>query len=1140
MEEPEKSAAAKREEATLAFWKREQIFEKSIEKKSTRGDFVFYEGPPTANGMPGIHHLEARAYKDAIPRYKTMRGYRVERRAGWDTHGLPVELQVEKELGFSGKPDIEKYGIAAFNKKCRESVFRYIDLWAKFTTRIGYWVDETKAYFTLDSAYMEMVWHLFAKTAKDGRLYRDYKVVPWCPRCGTALSSHELAQGYAEVKDLSITAKFELIDEPGTFFLAWTTTPWTLPGNVGLAVGKKIRYVTIETKEIVKGTPLRYILAKDRIAPLFGADEYAVVAEIKGEDLVGRRYRPLFAYAEALAPEAEKPKFEKAFRVYPADFVTTEDGTGIVHTAVMYGQEDFELGNQVGLPKVHLVDPEGHFIPGTDFLAGRSVIEEQTSVEILKDLQDRGLLFAKESYAHTYPFCWRCKTRLVYYARNSWYIRMHDLRDTLVAENSKIHWEPDYIREGRMGEWLANAKDWAISRERYWGTPLPVWRSDDGKEQLVVDSIDMLQKHVKKSGNTYILMRHGEAEHNVAGLVNGRDRDRYPLTENGRRQAMEAGAAFKEKRITKIYASPFLRSRQTAAIVAKAVGIPESAVIIDERLRELSLGKFEEAKYTDFLDYRDQHMHSCDDALPEGESYQDARRRFGEFLYELERTEERQSILIVSHGIAFEAMETAAAGLSKQDAWKAIKGMHAKRGEYKMLDFTPMPHNEDFELDLHRPYIDDTVLVSAKGTDLRRVPEVMDVWFDSGSMPFAQAASERGSTSLDAFTKHVPYPGDYICEAIDQTRGWFYTLLAIGVLSGRGMSFKNAISLGHLLDANGQKMSKSKGNVVDPWVQIEKWGVDTLRFWMYTVTQPGDSKNYDEKTVRESAKVLSWIENSAAFYSLFAPAHPTQDPHSENTPPVIDRWMRARTHLAVALVTEAMDDYRPFEAGRALASLAEDLSQWYVRRIRDRARDDDAAALDTLRDTLRTAALLLAPFAPFLAEDVFAKVKMPDDPMSVHLADWPHVDHAARRPALFKKLFPLAEHDDLLSGMERVRVRASEGLQLRQKAGIKVRQPLAKFTIPEKMNDEFLAVLAEEVNVKRAVSGIELALDTTLTPALIVEGDERAMARAVAEARKSEGFHARDKVSVKRHSDGKYAVLLSTGETRFDLFRNAS
>lgn len=1110
-ETPKKSDSALREERILQFWKENRIFEKSLEKDAPEGEFVFFEGPPTANAVPALHHLEARAFKDALPRYKTMRGYRVRRKAGWDTHGLPVELQIEKELGFTGKQDIEAFGVTAFNRKCKESVLRHIDVWSKFTDRIGYWVDQTKAYFTFDPSYMESLWSIMKKVDGDGRLFKDYRIVPWCSRCGTALSSHELAQGYEEVKDLSVTAKFKVVGEENTYLLAWTTTPWTLPGNIALAVGEKISYGIYE-KEGEK------VILANALAEKVLPEGWQKASDISGKELVGKNYEPLYPYVRDIAKDGEREKFEKAFQVYPADFVTTEDGTGIVHTAVMYGADDFVLGQKLGLPKVHTVGADGKFVSGTGAFEGRFVKDEEVAVDMVKDLAGRELLFSKAKYEHTYPFCWRCKTPLIYYARDSWYIRMQDLKENLLAENAKVNWEPEHIRDGRMGEWLANVKDWSISRERYWGTPLPVWESEDGKERLVIGSVEEMKERVKKSGNTYFAMRHGEAETNVAHIACNDDSVPSALTEFGRSQALRAGAGLAGRGITRIIASPLQRGRETASAVAEALGLSPSAISYDERLREVGFGVLNGRPIAEYLALF-QNMDEFMGTRPEGgESWTDMRRRLGAFIYELEEKHENETILIVTHGSPLRMLTAVSRGLSIREFvkdWEAARD--PLNGEVRELSFVPVPHNDDYELDLHRPFVDEVVLMGDGGTPLRRIKEVMDVWFDSGAMPFAQ---DHYPFKHKERVEGVGYPADFISEAIDQTRGWFYTLLAVGVLMGRGTAYKNVICLGHLLDKEGKKMSKSKGNVVDPWEAMDEYGVDALRFWMYSVNQAGDSKSFDPKTVKEAVRTLSWLSNSVKFYELFK-----TDSEVSGETQSIDRWMRARTAETVSEVTKHMDAYQLYGATRALEQLFGDLSQWYVRRVRERVREGDASALATLRHVLETSSRLLAPFSPMLAEEVFQAVRRPEEVESVHLALWPESEKV---------------DEALVEEMAKVRVLASEALMLRQKAGIVVRQPLASLSIPGEISKELSAILADEVNVKEIVMGKDaVALDTNLTPELIAEGDERAFDRAVAEVRKELGLSMKDKVTVSR-GDGSYQVELSTGTEKFSLTVNAS
>ncbi|MDP2788620.1 MAG: class I tRNA ligase family protein [bacterium] len=1139
--ENKKSNAVSREEQVLNFWKENKIFNKTLEKKSPKGEFVFYEGPPTANTKPALHHLEARAFKDAIPRYKTMQGYHVRRKAGWDTHGLPVELQVEKKLGLNSKKAIEEYGIAKFNQECRENVWEQIDLWNKFTERIGFWLDQENPYVTYKNDYIESVWNVIKQADEQKLLYKDYKVVPWCPRCETALSSHELAQGYEDVKDLSITAKFPFrtddspseptsngTDKIKKYFLAWTTTPWTLPGNIALAVGEEIDYVEIK----VKGEIL--VLAKARLALI--TDTYEIVATHKGKEMVGMQYEPLFPYLKTLL-EQEGESTEKAFRIYSANFVNTQDGTGIVHTAVMYGQDDFELGTKVGLPKYHLVNPDGKFIKGTGFLEGRFVREEKDgkptmAIDIIKNLQDRNLFFSKENYLHSYPHCWRCHTALVYYARDSWYIRMSDkkIKKKLISENKKINWEPAHTRDGRFGEWLKDIKDWAISRERYWGTPLPVWECTRCDKRKVIRSLEDLKKNSKKSSNQYLVMRHGEAEHNAKNIYSSNQTKNH-LTAKGHEQVLETTKSLRNKKINKIFCSPFLRTKETAELVAEEIGFPKSEIIYDARIRELEFGDFSERPVSEYWDYAKDKILDFDTKIPGGESYQDAKNRIGEFLYEIDKKFTNETILIISHGLAVELFPGLIEGADKKRSLGIFHSQLKNRPAvlHREHEFTQLPHNTDYELDYHRPYIDEVKLVCGCDNDMLRSKEVMDVWFDSGAMPFAQ---DHYPFENKNWVEGKGYPADYISEAIDQTRGWFYTLHAVGILMGKGRAYKNVICLGHLLDANGKKMSKSLGNIVDPWEMIEKYGVDTLRLWMYSVNQPGESKNFDEKTVQLlNQQVFGLLYNVLAFYELFRDKKLEHDEEKIEPDNILDQWILVRLILLVSECTEKLDDYKLLEPVRAVRDFINDLSTWYLRRSRDVIKDGDSSSKQTLYFVLKTLAKVMAPFAPFAAENIWLKLKTKEDVESVHLAKWPSMSSMGRY--------------DVIEFMQRTRDIVSLGLEARQQAKIQVRQPLARLKVRNlKLKHEYLELIKDELNVKEIVVDEslekEVELNTKITPDLKDEGNYRELARALQDMRKKQGLTPSDVVTLffgtnkeskefihKFESDLKKAVLIS-------------
>ncbi|MDD4352047.1 MAG: isoleucine--tRNA ligase [Candidatus Gracilibacteria bacterium] len=849
-----KQSFPKLEEAILEFWKKKNIFQKTLAKNKKGKRYVFYEGPPTANGQPGIHHVLARAFKDVMPRYKTMNGYLVERKGGWDTHGLPVELQVEKEIGISGKPDIEKYGIAEFNQKCKESVWKYTEAWEKLTERMGYWVDMEHPYVTYHTPYVESLWWVFRQIWDKGLLYKDFKIVPYCARCGTPLSSHEVALGYKDVKDISVTAKFKVKGEDNLYLLAWTTTPWTLIGNTALTVGPKIDYVKIK-----KGDEF-LVLAKARMDAYKKelGEDIEIVEEFKGAKLVGLEYEPLYPFWGG--------KFEeKGWYVVGEDFVTTEDGSGIVHMA-LYGEDDYNVIKKYNMPRIKHVNEEGKFIAGTGQFAGKYFKQEGLDIEILKELGARGLAFHKEKYEHSYPHCWRCDTELMYFAIDSWYIKMSELRNNLVKNNKAINWYPENVKEGRFGKWLEEIRDWAISRSRYWGTPLPIWECTGCDHKLCVGSVEELEK--------------------LGGSL---------------------------------------------------------------------------------------------------------------------------------------------------------------------------PKNKEGEVDLHRPYVDDIKIKCEKcGKEMKRVEDVADCWFDSGSMPVAQLhyPFEHEKDFKNYF------PAEFICEAVDQTRGWFYTLLAVSTLLFDQTSYKNVICLGHILDGEGKKMSKSKGNVVAPWEVFDKEGADSCRWYMYSASPSGNSRNFSVELVDKSLrKFLLTLWNTYSFFVTYAAIDNYKPAEIKKPEHKLDRWIISALHKLTSDVTSSLENYDLFGATHLMEDFVDELSNWYVRRSRKRFwktenDGDKKQAYDTLYTVLVTFAKLLAPFMPFTAEEIFTNLSKESE--SVHLSDWPKAN---------KKLID----EDLNKEMSLMRLAVSLGHAVRSEHNLKVRQPLASAQIVSKakLSTEDLAVIAEELNVKK-------------------------------------------------------------------------
>lgn len=885
-----KQSFPKLEEEILKFWQDNNIFKKSLEKDAPSGDFVFYEGPPTANGKPGIHHIIGRAFKDLIPRYKTMQGYRVKRKAGWDTHGLPVEIEVEKQLGISGKDQIENYGVAKFNAKCRESVWTYKQEWEKMTERIGFWVDLKNPYITYENSYIENVWGVLKQIWDKDLIYSGFKVVPYCPRCGTTLSSHEVAQGYKNIEDQSVYIKFPVEGQANKYFLVWTTTPWTLPANIALAINVKFKYSQIKINDEI------LILASNRLKVI--QEKYEIIKEIDGQDLVGTSYEPLYDISAIANLNSEKD-----YKIWAADFVSDSDGTGIVHIAPSFGIDDKDLQDKYGFSAPVTIKADATMITKI----GQGKFVKDADIDIKTDLLERNLLYKEEKIKHEYPFCWRCDSMLIYFAKQTWFIKMSQLRDKLLANNENINWIPAYIKNGRFGEWLKDAKDWALSRERYWGTPLPIWQCDCGAEQMI--------------------------------------------------------------------------------------------------------GSIKELKE------------------------------------------------------------------------KAI-------------------NNVPDDLDLHKPYVDDIKIKCDQcGHTMSRVSEVIDVWFDSGAMPFASGEYPDS------------YPADYITEAIDQTRGWFYTMLAISTCLDKPAPYKNVICYAHILDETGKKMSKSKGNIISPWEVLDEFGADSVRWFFYTVNDPGMPKRMSARNIEQTLRqfILMWW-NVYSFFITYSNIDKWSSSEIIDSTQTMDIWIESKFNELTVSVAKDLDGYNIVPAARSMQEFMIELSTWYLRRSRKRR---DAEFYSTLYKVLFGYCKIVAPFVPFTAEEIYQNLKMENDIISVHLASWPKQGNIDQ---------------DILDQMNNVRVLVEKAHALRAEAKMRLRQPLASATIKIDIDENLQEILKDEINVKeiKIDKNItdDIKLDTCLTVVLQEEGELRDLIRQIQDLRKKSGLSPSDKIELFYRADSSFSQII--------------
>jgi len=1097
------------EETILAYWKDNQIFKKTLEKNKNGKPFVFFEGPPTANGKPGLHHVEARAFKDLICRFKTMEGYLVNRKAGWDTHGLPVELEVEKQLGFTNKNDIEKYGVAAFNAKAKESVWKYLADWQKLTERMGYFVDMEHPYVTYELPYMESEWWILKSIYDKGLMYHGYKIGPYCPRCGTTLSSHELAQGYQTVHDPSIFIKFYLKDFPKanaktkTALLVWTTTPWTLPANLAVAVGEGLEY----NEWLVNGEVL--ISLHDLPPTDANIEKPKLIGKILGKELVGLHYEPLYPL-----PEVDT---SKVYTVFSGNFISDTDGTGLVHIAPSYGEDDFKLGQKYGLPIIVNLDGEGKFKDAPKdlpFILGKFFKEADPI--ILKDLKEKNLVYTGNlgGTVHEYPFCWRCHTPLIYRTNESWFIDMPHKKKELLANNQKINWIPTSYKTGRFGGWLREVRDWNLSRSRYWGTPLPIWQCESCHHEIAIGSLQEISQFNQEQAQI-TLMRHGEATNNTKHYFSN-----YPevtvahLTPKGKMEVMAIAKKLSKQKhkIDVIVSSDLERTKETAEILADVLKVP---VIFNANFREIDVGNFN----GQFIDEKrclelKKNDTERDFTANGGENYLQLQKRMVQGLKETLSQYPQKNILIVSHESPLMALLDTQGQKVKQ----------IKNATVVNLNWAHLPINEKGEYDLHRPYVDEVKLrcPKCKGT-MKRVSDIIDVWFDSGSMPFAQWHYPFENKQL--IDKKKGFPADYICEAADQTRGWFYTLLAISTLLDKGPAYKNVVSVGFVLDNKGEKMSKTKGNIVDPWNLFNGYGTDAVRWYFFRVNAPDESKLFSEKDMlQDFRRFIMPLWNVYLFSEMYKSSKASHLPKRPLPKRLLDQWILIRLDEVSITVKKFLDSYKINEASKELENFVDDLSRWYLRRSRTvfqkpTSQKELQASTDVLTYVLGETAKIIAPFTPFIAETLWQKLGGQKTVKSVHLCSWP------------KEQKLKAKDKNLLEQMSVIRDLASLGLQIRQTSGIKVRQPLGTMEVSTAMaktikEKELWEILKDELNIKEiktvahfskangfkesTFNRLSANLDTTITPELYKEGLMKDLIRGLQDLRQKAGLKPGD------------------------------